>query len=107
MTYTKNLIVAVAITLGWIMGDPAVATGPRPDAPAVTQPVSEVAALEDLATTYMANGAYDAAIGPLARALQLAPTKRTLWAKLDEAIAKSGRTSMTDAELTQRATDFK
>jgi len=105
MTYTKSLIVAVALTLAWIMGDPAVATGPQP-APQLTEQALDPGTLESLATTYMSNGAYDAAIGPLARAVQLAPARRSLWAKLDEAIKKSGRGSITDEELTRRAAAF-
>ena len=64
-------------------------------------------ALEQLAAMYAANESYDAAIGPLARALQLAPTRRSLWVALDGALRQSGRGTITDAELTRRAVAFR
>jgi cytochrome c-type biogenesis protein CcmH/NrfG len=63
--------------------------------------------MEDLAALYMTNGAYDAAIGPLARALELDPHRRSLWVALDVAVIKSGRKMVTDAELSRRAAAFK
>ena len=66
----------------------------------------DVGAMEDLAALYMANGSYDAAIAPLARALQLDPHRRSLWVALDVAVIKSGRKMITDAELTRRAASF-
>ena len=66
----------------------------------------DVSAIEDLAALYMANGAYDAAIGPLARALQLDPHRRSLWVAVDVAVIRSGRKMITDAELTRRALAF-
>jgi len=128
MSYRKGLGVAVAIDLIWIMGCPLLATEP----PRETQrePVQQVAALavvgqledslmerlqdqpndvaamQKLADVYASNGWYEAAIGPLARALQLDPTRRSLWSALDTAIAKSGRLKMTDKELTERAAAF-
>jgi len=128
MSYWKGLGVAVAIDLIWIMGCPLLATEP----PRETQrePVQQVAALavvgqledslmerlqeqpndveamQKLADVYASNGWYEAAIGPLARALQLDPTRRSLWSALDTAIAKSGRLKMTDKELTERAAAF-
>jgi hypothetical protein len=45
----------------------------------------------------------DAEIGCLARAIQLDPYRRDLWVALDRAIARSGRATITDAELTRAA----
>ncbi|HEY6093224.1 MAG TPA: hypothetical protein VIV83_14605 [Gemmatimonadales bacterium] len=67
----------------------------------------DASAMEDLAALYMTNGAYDAAIGPLARALELDPHRRSLWVALDVAVIKSGRKMVTDAELSRRAAAFK
>jgi len=55
--------------------------------------------MEHLAALYMANGCYDAALGPLARALQLDPRRRSLWAALDTALRRLGRQRMSDEEL--------
>jgi cytochrome c-type biogenesis protein CcmH/NrfG len=124
MTYIKAVTVSLALALGWIMGNPAVALGPRP-APdpqaevqmnvarveSLTQHLrsypEDASAMEDLAALYMTNGAYDAAIGPLARALELDPHRRSLWVALDVAVIKSGRKMVTDAELSRRAAAFK
>ncbi|HEY3219208.1 MAG TPA: hypothetical protein VGJ80_00625 [Gemmatimonadales bacterium] len=123
MTNWKAVTVSLALALGWIMGNPAVALGPRP-APdpqtevqmniarveSLTQHLREapedVGAMEHLAALYMSNGSYDAAIAPLARGLQLDPHRRSLWVALDVAIIRSGRKMITDAELTRRATSF-
>jgi cytochrome c-type biogenesis protein CcmH/NrfG len=128
MSYWKGLGVAVAIDLIWIMGCPLLATEPPPETR--REPVQQVAALaaigqledslmerlqdqpndidamQKLADVYASNGWYEAAIGPLARALQLDPTRRSLWSALDTAIAKSGRAKMTDKELTEKAAAF-
>jgi cytochrome c-type biogenesis protein CcmH/NrfG len=124
MTYIKAVTVSLALALGWIMGNPAVALGPRP-APdpqaevqmnvarveSLTQHLrsypEDASAMEDLAALYMTNGAYDAAIGPLARALELDPHRRSLWVALDVAVIRSGRKMVTDAELSRRAAAFK
>jgi cytochrome c-type biogenesis protein CcmH/NrfG len=45
----------------------------------------------------------DASVGCLARAIQLDPYRRDLWVALDRAIARSGRATITDAELTRAA----
>ncbi len=124
MNNWKTLMTAVALTLGWIMADPAMATGPAPEgdrqvemqlmvvarvdsllAQLRRQP-DDVNAMEQLAGAYIANESYDAAIGPLARALQLEPGRRSLWTALDKAVRKSGRGMITDAELTNRAVAF-
>ena len=132
MTYWKGLMIAFAIDLGWIMGSPATVTGPEtlPPLDVVAewpQPVDEltetgrledslmsylqqspedVDAMAKLARIYADNGWYDAAINPLARALQLDPQRRSLWSALDRAVEKSGKAKITDAELTRRAAAF-
>src|ERR1051326_6211811 len=108
MTHIQDVNVFSRLALGWIMGNPAVALGPRP-APdpqaevqmnvarveSLTQHLrsypEDASAMEDLAALYMTNGAYDAAIGPLARALELDPHRRSLWVALDVAVIRSGR----------------
>ena len=121
MTYIKAVTISLALALGWIMGNPAVALGPAPDLQAevqmnvarvesLTQHLriypEDASAMEDLAALYITNGAYDAAIGPLARALQLDPHRRSLWVALDVAVIRSGRKMITDAELVRRAGAF-
>ena len=49
----------------------------------------------------------DAEIGCLARAIQLDPYRRDQSVALDRAIARSGRATMTDAELTRAALKFR
>jgi cytochrome c-type biogenesis protein CcmH/NrfG len=122
MTNWKAVTVALGLALGWIVGNPAVALGPAPDPRAEVQVnvarvegltrhlrdnPQDVDEMEHLAVLYMANGSYDAALGPLARALQLDPHRRSLWVALDLAVEKSGRVRITDAELTTRASEFR
>jgi cytochrome c-type biogenesis protein CcmH/NrfG len=122
MTNWKVVTISLALAMGWIMGNPAVALGPAPDPQAevqmnvarvesLTQHLhsypEDAGAMEDLAALYMLNGSYDAAIAPLARALQLDPHRRSLWVALDVAVIKSGRKMITDAELTRMAAAFK
>ncbi len=66
----------------------------------------DVAAMETLAGVYAEHGWWDAAMNPLARALQLDPSRRSLWVLLDRAGEKSGRAEITDAELARRAAAF-
>jgi len=66
----------------------------------------DVDAMETLADVYADQGWHDAAIGPLARALQLDPSQRSLWVALDRAVEKNGRAKVTDAELVQKAQAF-
>ena len=66
----------------------------------------DVDAMERLARVYADDGWYDSAIGPLARALQLDPDRRTLWVALDRAVEQSGWAKITDAELVRRANAF-
>jgi len=121
MTNWKAVTVALGLALGWIVGNPAVALGPAPDPQAEVQVnIARVEALtahlrnyprdvdemEHLAALYMANGCYDSALGPLARALQLDPQRRSLWVALDRALQWSGAARITDAELTRRAASF-
>ena len=121
MTNWKAVTVALGLALGWFVGNPAVALGPAPDPRAevqvnvarvegLTQHLrnnpQDVDEMEHLAALYMANGCYDTALGPLARALQLDPTRRSLWVALDRAVERSGAARITDAELTRRAASF-
>lgn len=66
----------------------------------------DVAAMEQVAEIYMGNEWFEAAIGPLARALQIDPTRRSLWVALDRAVEKSGRGKVSDGELASSALDF-
>lgn len=66
----------------------------------------DVNAIQRVADVYTRHGWHESAIGPLARALQLDPSRRSLWVALDGAVAGSGREKITDAELTRRAARF-
>jgi cytochrome c-type biogenesis protein CcmH/NrfG len=68
---------------------------------------NDVDALQQVAEFYAEHGWYESAIGPLARALQLDPSRRSLWVALDSAVEGSGRAKITDEELTRRAAQFK
>jgi cytochrome c-type biogenesis protein CcmH/NrfG len=122
MTNWKVVTMSLALALGWMMGNPAIALGPAPDPQAEVQMKvarvealtehlrshpSDVDELEHLAALYMANGSYDAALGPLARALQLDSHRRSLWLTLDAALRNMGRQRISDEELTLRAVEFK
>jgi cytochrome c-type biogenesis protein CcmH/NrfG len=126
MTYLKGLMIAAAIDLVWIMARPTgtqPATVPPFDAVAAwpTEPrelddslmeflqehPEDVSALETLARFYADHEWWDAAINPLARALEIDPSRRSLWAALDRAVEKSGLGEITDAELVRRAAAFK
>lgn len=133
MNYGKSLIIALVFDLAWLMGSPAVTMGPDPMpvqevvAEWSEPPVAELAAVgreEDslmmylrehprdvdamakLADIYAEHEWFDNAIGPLARALQLDPSRRSLWVDLDRAVERSGRFTIRDAELTRRAAQF-
>lgn len=133
MSYWKGLMLAAAIDLVWIMGCPLLVTEPEPPALVERAPVqdsltvaalTELSRLEDslmmhlgehpedvdamhqLARVYLDNGWYERAIGPLARAVQLDPSRRSLWVALDRAIEMSGHAKMVDAELIRRANGF-
>jgi cytochrome c-type biogenesis protein CcmH/NrfG len=67
----------------------------------------DVSAMETLAGIYAQHELWDAAINPLARAIELDPSRRSLWAALDRAVEKSGLGKITDAELLRRAAAFK
>jgi cytochrome c-type biogenesis protein CcmH/NrfG len=124
MTYVKGLMIAAAIDLVWIMARPTgtqPATVPRLDIVAewpaeqlddslmayLQEHPEDVSAMETLAGVYAQNAWWDAAINPLARALELEPSRRSLWAALDRAVEKSGLGQITDAELVRRAAAFK
>jgi cytochrome c-type biogenesis protein CcmH/NrfG len=121
MTNWKAVTISLGLAVGWIMGNPAVALGPAPEPQAEVQMnIARVEALtqhlrnypqdvdemEHLAALYMANGSYDAALGPLARALQLDPHRRSHWAMLDSALRHLGRQRISDEELVVRAVEF-
>lgn len=122
MTNWKVVTVSLGLAVGWIMGNPAVALGPAPEPQAEVQMnIARVEALtqhlrnypqdvdemEHLAALYMANRSYDAAMGPLARALQLDPHRRSLWVALESALRNMGRQRISDEELTLRAGEFR
>lgn len=66
----------------------------------------DVAAMVNLARMYVENGWYEAAIGPLARAVQLDAQRRSAWSLLDRSLKMMGTAQITDAELTKRAQQF-
>jgi predicted Zn-dependent protease len=66
----------------------------------------DVAAMVNLARMYVAHGWYDAAIGPLARVVQLDPERRSAWSLLDRSLKLTGKAQITDAEMTRRAAAF-
>src|ERR1700694_2796120 len=125
MSYWKGFAIAAAIDLACIAGCPAVPTDPAP--PALIQVVADlgdidgyedsvmtylqehrkdVDAMERLARVYADQGWHEAALRPLARALQLDPSRRSLWVALDRSVEKSGRMKITDAERVGKAQDF-
>lgn len=131
MNYWKGLVIAAAIDLVWIMACPTAATGPEPLPPVdavaewpadidfaalgeledslmmhLQEHPDDVDAIEEVARVYASHGWYESAIGPLARALQLDPSRRSLWSALDQAVEKNGMAKITDAELTRRAASF-
>ncbi|HEV8400852.1 MAG TPA: hypothetical protein VGQ18_13560 [Gemmatimonadales bacterium] len=87
MRYLLGIMIALAL-------DAAVISGPDLRAP--EQP--RVCAEQRTA---------DAAIGCLADAIQHDPYRRELWVALDRAIARSGRATITDAELTRLALRYR
>jgi cytochrome c-type biogenesis protein CcmH/NrfG len=66
----------------------------------------DVNAMLALARLYAEHGWHEKAIGPLARALQIDPHRRSLWVALDHAVEKNGQTKITDAELVRAAQEF-
>jgi cytochrome c-type biogenesis protein CcmH/NrfG len=134
MNYWKGFLIAVVFDLAWVMGSPSLVTGPEPpllDAGAFVMPTTpedaqlneagrledsmmvhlqshgdDVAAMVNLARMYVAHGWYDAAIGPLARAVRLDPERRSAWSLLDRSLKMTGKAQITDTELTQRAQKF-
>ena len=132
MSYWKGLAVAVAIDLVWIMGastvlapdlqEPAYTVAePEPNEVDELIEISErldslmmqlqmnpddVDAMEKVADIYADKGWWDAAIGPLARAIQLDADRWSLWSALDRAVGQAGMATIAHAELTVRATNF-
>ena len=127
MRYWKGLLIAVAFDTAVIAGPDFLAKEPAPPAARdldslsqlqqvdrqvdslmqhLQEHVADVDAMLALATLYTEHGWPDAAIGPLARALQLDPYRRDLWVALDSALEQGGRPKITDAELIRAARDF-
>ena len=73
---------------------------------ALQQQPENVNLMEQVAQLYVRQGWHDGAIGPLARALQLEPTRRRLWVRLDEVLEQAGIPNITDGELEERAARF-
>ncbi|MGH7672968.1 MAG: BTAD domain-containing putative transcriptional regulator [Gemmatimonadales bacterium] len=65
----------------------------------------DVAAVTALADLYVGHGWHGDAIGPLARAVELAPADERLREELDTAARQSGR-RLTDALVAQAAREF-
>jgi cytochrome c-type biogenesis protein CcmH/NrfG len=65
----------------------------------------DVEAVTALARLYLGHGWHDDAIGPLARAVELAPEDGSLREELHAAARQSGRT-LTDAVVAQAAREF-
>ena len=87
MRYLTGIVIALAF-------DAAVIAGPDLRAPERPRPCAE-------------QQTPDAEIGCLADAIQHDPYRRELWVALDRAIARSGRATMTDAELTRAALRYR
>jgi len=72
---------------------------------AIQQDSGDMAAMAELAHLYMLHGAYDAAVGPLARALELAPDREDLRAELRLAF-QLGQLDEQHVDLAARAREF-
>jgi hypothetical protein len=66
----------------------------------------DVGAMQTLAQLYLDNGWHDAAIGPLARALEITPDDKKLRAALQAAGAAADLLPMTVEWLAERARQF-
>ncbi|HEV8263581.1 MAG TPA: tetratricopeptide repeat protein [Gemmatimonadales bacterium] len=66
----------------------------------------DVEALKALARLYTRHGWWDDAIGPLARALALAPDDAELTKEIQVVVERSGRGTATAADLAQWAAEF-
>ena len=66
----------------------------------------DVSALEALARLYTSHGWWDDAVGPLARALVLAPNDAQVAKRLSLALKRGGRDPATAAQLAQWAREF-
>lgn len=87
MRYLIGIVIALAL-------DAAVIAGPDLRTPAQPRVCAE-------------QQTPDAEIGCLAAAIQHDPYHRDLWVALDRAIARSGRATITDAELTRAALRYR
>src|SRR5437899_8813710 len=72
---------------------------------AIQQDASDVGAMAELAQLYMLHGAYDAAVAPLARALELAPDREDLRSELRLAF-QLGQLDEQHVDLAARAREF-
>ena len=66
----------------------------------------DVGAMNQLAELYVEHGWYEAAIGPLARALEITPGDKKLGAALEAAAKAAGVVSMTAEWLAEQADRF-
>lgn len=87
MRYLTGIVIALAL-------DAAVIAGPDLGAPEPPRVCAE-------------QRTPDGEIGCLADAIQHDPYRRELWVALDRAIARSGRATITDAELTRAALRYR
>jgi len=133
MNYWKGLLIAAVFDAGCIAGIRFLATEPLAWPPPAVEPAEpallplgelnalsgtvdslmlhlqenpqDVAAVTALGRLYVGHGWHDDAIGPLARAVELAPADEGLRFELHAAARQSGRT-LTDALVAQAAREF-
>ncbi len=72
---------------------------------AVQDDTGDVAAMAELAHLYMLHGAYDEAVGPLARALEIAPERDDLRSELRLAF-QLGKLDERQVDLAEKARQF-
>ena len=134
MRYWKGLIIAAAFDAAWIGGRQIIADQPAPlpiaDAMTLADSLTleriaaidalvdslmthlqddslDVGAMHQLAQLYTEHGWYDAAIGPLALALEITPDDKKLRAALEAAAKAAGVISMTAEWLAEQADRFR
>lgn len=133
MNYWKGLLIAALFDAACITGIRSLATEPLAWPPPTAEPAEpalmplsdlnqlsvrvdslmlhlqahpqDVPAVTALAHLYVGHGWHDDAIGPLARAVALAPADVGFREELDAAARRSGRT-LTDALIAQAAREF-
>ena len=72
---------------------------------AVQEDSADVDAMAELAHLYMRHGSFEQAVGPLARAIEVEPTRDDLWYELLLALRLSGL-DQRQVDLTARAQEF-